>query len=59
MEELVDKPEPVKNVVRVTGPFTMEGVIAVEDGPDTPIGGAPDESLSTISLCSPSSNSKQ
>ena len=43
MEELVDKPEPVKGVVRVAGPFTMEGVIAVEDGPDTPIGGAPDE----------------
>ncbi len=43
MEELVDKPEPVKGVVRVTGPFTVEGVIAVEDGPDTPIGGAPKE----------------
>lgn len=43
MEELVDKPERVKGVVRVSGPFTMEGVIAVEDGPDTPIGGAPDE----------------
>ncbi|MGF6311910.1 adenine-specific DNA-methyltransferase [Bradyrhizobium sp. i1.8.4] len=43
MEELVDKPEPVKGVVRVTGPFTLEGVIAVEDGLDTPIGGAPDE----------------
>ncbi len=43
MEELVDKPEPVKGVVRVTGPFSMEGVIAMEDGPDTPIGGAPDE----------------
>lgn len=43
MEELVDKPETVKGIVRVTGPFTMEGVIAVEDGPDTPIGGAPDE----------------
>ena len=43
IEELVDKPEPVKGVVRVTGPFTMEGVIAVEDGPNTPIGGAPDE----------------
>ncbi|WP_291996579.1 site-specific DNA-methyltransferase [Candidatus Accumulibacter sp. ACC012] len=42
-EELVDKPAPVKGVVRVSGPFTMEGVIAVEDGPDTPIGGAPDE----------------
>jgi adenine-specific DNA-methyltransferase len=43
MEELVDKPEPVKGVVRVAGPFSMEGVIAVEDGLDTPIGGAPDE----------------
>jgi len=43
MEELVDKPDPVKDVVRVSGPFTMEGVIAVEDGPDTPIGGAPGE----------------
>ncbi len=43
MEELVDKPEPAKGVVRVSGPFSMEGVIAVEDGPDTPIGGAPDE----------------
>jgi adenine-specific DNA-methyltransferase len=43
MEELVDKPGSVKDVVRVNGPFTMEGVIAVEDGLDTPIGGAPDE----------------
>lgn len=43
MEELVDKPETVKGVVRVSGPFTMEGVIAVEDGLDTPIGGAPEE----------------
>jgi len=43
MEELVDKPEIVRDVVRVSGPFTMEGVIAVEDGLDTPIGGAPEE----------------
>jgi len=43
MEELVDKPEVVKGVVRVSGPFTVEGVIAVEDGPDTPIGGVPGE----------------
>ncbi|HEY3857848.1 MAG TPA: site-specific DNA-methyltransferase [Verrucomicrobiae bacterium] len=41
-EELVDKPDEVHDVVRVTGPFTVEGVIAVEDGPDTPIGGTPD-----------------
>ena len=33
-EELVDKPEIVKGTVRVSGPFTMEGVIAVEEGPD-------------------------
>ncbi|AOS84351.1 hypothetical protein BIU88_09555 [Chlorobaculum limnaeum] len=43
MEELVDKPETANGVVRVAGPFTMEGVIAVEDGPDSPIGGEPDE----------------
>ena len=42
-EELVDKPEIVKDAVRVAGPFTVEGVIAVEDGPDFPIGGAPEE----------------
>lgn len=43
MEELVDKPETVKGVVRVSGPFTMEGVIAVEDGLDSPITGEPGE----------------
>jgi adenine-specific DNA-methyltransferase len=43
MEELVDKPEIVRGVVRVSGPFTMEGVIALEDGLDSPIGGAPEE----------------
>ena len=37
-EELVDKPEIVKGTVRVSGPFTMEGVIAVEEGPDHPDG---------------------
>jgi len=42
-EELVDKPEIVKDAVRVAGPFTIEGVIAVEDGLDSPIGGAPKE----------------
>lgn len=43
MEELVDKPVPVKGVVRVSGPFSIEGVIAMEDSLDTPIGGAPEE----------------
>ena len=44
MEELVDQPLPEPGVVRVAGPFTMEGVIAREMGPDddSPIGGAPD-----------------
>jgi len=41
-EELVNEPDLTKGVVRVTGPFTMEGVIAVEDGPETPIGDAPE-----------------
>ena len=42
-EELVDKPGVVGGTVRVAGPFTMEGVIAREEGPDSPIGGAPNE----------------
>ena len=42
-EELVDKPAIVNGTVRVAGPFTMEGVIAREEGRDSPIGGAPDE----------------
>ncbi len=42
-EELVDQPEIVRGTVRVAGPFTMEGVIAPAEGPDTPIGGAPGE----------------
>ena len=42
-EELVDKPVVVGGTVRVAGPFTMEGVIAREEGPDSPIGGAPGE----------------
>ena len=41
-EELVDRPEVVRGIVRVSGPFTMEGVIAVETGLDSPIGGAPE-----------------
>ena len=43
VEELVDQPAVVKQTVRVAGPFTVEGVIAVEEGPDSPIGGAPEE----------------
>ncbi len=41
-EELVDKPAILNGTVRVAGPFTIEGVIAREEGPDSPIGGGPD-----------------
>ena len=41
-EELVDRPEVAAGAVRVAGPFTVESVIAREEGPDTPIDGAPD-----------------
>ena len=45
LEELVDQPLPAPGVVRVAGPFTMEGVIAREQGADddtdSPIDGAP------------------
>ena len=46
-EELVDKPFVERNRVRVSGPFTMEGIIpaeeSIDDEEDSPIGGAPDE----------------
>jgi adenine-specific DNA-methyltransferase len=42
-EELLNEPDPINSIVRVAGPFTMEGVIAVEVGPDSPIAGAPQE----------------
>ena len=47
-EELVDQPEIDRRKVRVSGPFTMEGVIPTEESipaeeeEETPIGGAPD-----------------
>jgi adenine-specific DNA-methyltransferase len=45
LEELVDQPETVPGVVRVAGPFSIEGVIALEQGlhddADSPIAGAP------------------
>jgi adenine-specific DNA-methyltransferase len=44
-EELVDQPEIVRGVVRVSGPFTVEGVMPVEESllEESPIGGAPEE----------------
>ena len=45
-EELVDQPEIVKGVARVTGPFTVESVRPLEKSlkgePESPIGGAPE-----------------
>ncbi len=51
-EELVDQPFVEKSKVRVSGPFTMEGVIpaeeSIQDEPEeSPIGGAP-EGLETF-----------
>jgi adenine-specific DNA-methyltransferase len=47
-EELVDQPEVVKGVVRVSGPFTVEGVRPAELslGEDGLFGGAPDTVVS-------------
>ena len=42
-EELVDQPGIAGGTIRVAGPFSIEGVIAREEGPESPIGGAPDE----------------
>ncbi|MEW6488164.1 MAG: DNA methyltransferase [Thermodesulfobacteriota bacterium] len=44
-EELVDQPEAVKGVVRVSGPFTREAVMPPEESlsAETPIGGEPEE----------------
>ncbi|RBP45213.1 adenine-specific DNA-methyltransferase [Roseimicrobium gellanilyticum] len=47
-EELVDQPEIIQGVVRVSGPFTVESVRPPENSPEvpfveSPIGGAPEE----------------
>ena len=44
-EELVDRPQAVTNVVRVSGPFTVDGVMPAEPQPEEegPFGGAPEE----------------
>ncbi|HYA42448.1 MAG TPA: site-specific DNA-methyltransferase [Syntrophobacteraceae bacterium] len=47
-EELVDKPEISSAIVRVSGPFSMESVIALEENLDSPIGGEPEEDLETF-----------
>ena len=44
-EELVDDPDKVSGVVRVSGPFTMEAVMPAEEslGAESPIGGEPEK----------------
>lgn len=46
-EQLVDQPRVIPGILRVSGPFTVEGVQPIEDGLDleesTPIDGAPEE----------------
>ena len=48
-EELIDQPQVVSGVVRVAGPFTVESVRPMEEGPadagapDSPISGAPEQ----------------
>jgi adenine-specific DNA-methyltransferase len=46
-EELVDRPEVVPNITRVSGPFTVEGVMPGELSLDEPgmFGGEPEEEL--------------
>jgi adenine-specific DNA-methyltransferase len=45
---LVDKPEIDSGIVRVSGPFSMESVIALEESLDSPIRGEPEEDLETF-----------
>jgi adenine-specific DNA-methyltransferase len=49
-EVLVDQPEVVRNVLRVSGPFTVEGVQPAEETLDleSPIGGATEDDLVTF-----------
>jgi len=50
--DLYDRPIPVRNVTRVTGPFTVEAVMPPVESmgleSETPIGGAPHEPLDTF-----------
>jgi len=52
-EELVDQPEIVKNTVRVSGPFTVEGTKPAEESLnlESPIGGVPADELESFDEC--------
>lgn len=58
-EPLVDQPQVVKNILRVSGPFTVEGVQPAEEtlDLDTPIGGEP-EPLETFSVAGDPTNAE-
>ena len=49
-EELVDRPEAERRILRVSGPFSVEAVQPAEESlhDDSPIGGEPDEELDTF-----------
>jgi len=49
-EELVDRPEVIRNVARVSGPFSLEAVMPAEESliEPSPIGGTPEEDLDTF-----------
>ncbi len=49
-EELVDQPEVVRHVARVSGPVTMEAVMPAAEslGEESPIGGSPEDDLETF-----------
>ncbi|MBX2997129.1 MAG: hypothetical protein KF893_01370 [Caldilineaceae bacterium] len=60
-ETLVDRPRVVKNVVRVSGPFTVEGVQPAEenlDWTDSPIGGAPEPPVGADPRVRPDSHTR-
>ncbi|OPY08506.1 MAG: Modification methylase DpnIIB [Syntrophus sp. PtaB.Bin001] len=49
-EELVDQPEVIRNIARVSGPFSMEAVMPAEESltEPSPIGGSPEEELGSF-----------
>jgi len=58
-EELVDQPEVERNVVRVSGPFTMEAVMPAELSDAEPgFAGAPDDDLDTFDPATDEANAE-
>ncbi|MFN8474908.1 MAG: site-specific DNA-methyltransferase [Anaerolineae bacterium] len=59
-EKLVDQPRAASGILRVSGPFTVEGVQPVEETLDggSPIGGEPDDDLQTFDPADEPSNAE-